>query len=134
MNRCSSPSGGSATNTTSSHQGDRFIVLTNDTHKNFRLAEAPADDFRESAWTTLIEGADDTYLLGVRCFDRWIVVEERVAGIDQMRILDRDGGQRRIAFPEGVYSVGIGTNAEYDTDVVRLSYASMVTPRHGVRL
>ena len=110
------------------HQGDRFIVRTNDTHKNFRLAEAPADDFRESAWTTLIEGADDTYLLGVRCFDRWIVVEERVAGIDQMRILDRDGDQRRIVFPESVYSVGLGTNAEYDTDVVRLSYASMVTP------
>ena len=110
------------------HQGDRFIVRSNDTHKNFRLAESPADDFRESAWSTLIEGSEDTYLLGVQCFDRWIVVEERAAGIDQVRVLDRDGGQRRIAFPESVYSVGIGANAEYDTNVVRLSYASMVTP------
>ena len=110
------------------HQGDRFIVRTNDTHKNFRLASSPANDFRESAWNTLIEGSDDTYLMGVQCFDRWLVVEERVAGIDQMRILDRDGGQRRIAFPESVYSVGFGANAEYETDVVRLSYASMVTP------
>lgn len=110
------------------HQGDRFIVRTNDTHKNFRLASTPADDFRESAWNTLIEGSDGTYLMGVQCFDRWLVVEERVAGIDQMRILDRDGGQRRIAFPESVYSVGFGANAEYETDVVRLSYASMVTP------
>ena len=110
------------------HQGDRFIVRTNDTHKNFRLATTPANDFHESAWTTLIEGSRDTYLIGSQSFDRWIVVEERVAGIDQVRILDRVGGQRRIVFPESVYSVGIGANAEYDTNVVRLSYASMVTP------
>ena len=101
---------------------------SNDTHRNFRLATAPANDFRESAWNTLIEGSDDTYLIGFTCFDQWIVVEERVDGIDQMRVLDRDGGQHRIAFPEPVYSVGLGTNAEYETDVVRLSYASMVTP------
>ena len=110
------------------HQGDRFVVRSNDAHRNFRLATAPANDFRESAWTTLIEGSDDTYLLGFRCFERWIAVAERVAGIDQIRILDRDGKDRRIAFPESVYSVGLGANAEYDTDVVRLSYASMVTP------
>ena len=110
------------------HQGDRFVVRTNDTHRNFRLATAPANDFRESAWTTLIEGSNDTYLLGFQCFDQWIAVSERVAGIDQILILDRDGSQRRIPFPESVYSVGIGANAEYDTDVVRLSYASMVTP------
>ena len=110
------------------HQGDRFIVRSNDTHRNFRLASTPANDFTESAWTTLIEGADDTYLLGFTCFDRWIAIEERVAGIDQVRILDREGGERRVAFPESVYSVGFGANAEYDTDVVRLSYASMVTP------
>ena len=110
------------------HQGDRFVVRTNDTHRNFRLATSPADDFQESAWSTLIEGSDDTYLIGVACFDQWIVVEERVRGIDQVRILDRDGGERRVAFPESVYSVGLGANAEYDTDTVRLSYASMVTP------
>ena len=110
------------------HQGDRFIVRSNDTHRNFRLASTPANDFTESTWTTLIEGSDDTYLLGFICFDRWIAVEERVAGIDQVRILDRDGRERRISFPESVYSVGFGANAEYDTDVVRLSYASMVTP------
>ena len=110
------------------HQGDRFVVRSNDEHRNFRLATSPANDFGESAWTTLIEGTDDTYLLGFTCFDRWIAIEERVAGIDQVRILDREGGERRVAFPESVYSVGFGANAEYDTDVVRLSYASMVTP------
>ncbi|MCY3822184.1 MAG: S9 family peptidase [Gammaproteobacteria bacterium] len=110
------------------HQGDRFVVRSNDKHRNFRLATAPENDFSESAWTTLIEGADDTYLLGFTCFDRWIAVEERVAGIDQVRILDREGGERRVAFPESVYSVGFGANAEYGTDMVRLSYASMVTP------
>ncbi len=110
------------------HQGDRFIVRTNDTHRNFRLATTPADDFHESAWSTLIEGSDDAYLLGAVCFDQWVVVEERVRGIDQVRILDRDGGERRVAFPESIYSVGTGANAEYDTNIVRLSYASMVTP------
>ena len=37
------------------HQGDRFVIMTNDNHQNFRLATAPEDDPTESAWETLLQ-------------------------------------------------------------------------------
>lgn len=110
------------------HQGDRFIIRTNDAHKNFRLAAAPQEDFGEARWSTLIAGAENAFLRGFACFDQWIAVEERLDGIDQIRILDRQGRSHRIAFPEDLHAVGLGANAEYETDAIRLSYASMVTP------
>ena len=110
------------------HQGDRFVIRTNDRHKNFRLAVAPEDDFGEGRWTTLIDGSDRTYLGGFECFRDWIVVEERVDGIDEIRIVDRAGASRHIGLPEPLHTVDIGANAEFDSGEVRLDYASMVTP------
>ena len=110
------------------HQGDRFVIRTNDRHQNYRLATAAEDAFGEDGWTTLIEGSDNTYVRGFQCFQDWIVVEERVDGIDQVRILDREGTSRRIELPEPLHTVGLGANAEYDADEIRLDYASMVTP------
>ena len=110
------------------HQGDRLVIRTNDRHRNYRLAVAPEDAFGEERWDTLIEGADTAYLTGFQCFRDWIVVDERVDGIDQVRIVDRAGASRYVELPEPLHTVGLGANAEYDIDEVRLDYASMVTP------
>ena len=110
------------------HQGERFVIRTNDRHKNFRLVTAPVDDPKEASWTVLIEPSDDRYLLGFQCFDQWIVAEERVEGIDQIRILDANDISHYIDFPDSARVVGIGANAEYQTDAIRLHYSSMVTP------
>ena len=110
------------------HQGDRFVIRSNDQHQNFRLAITPGDDPRASNWTTLIEGSDRRFLRGFHCFDQWIALAERVDGLDQIRLIDRDGQSRYIEFPEPVYTVSLGPNREYVTDTIRLSYASMVTP------
>ena len=110
------------------HQGDRFVIRTNDLHKNFRLAVAPDGAFGEERWTGLVDGSDTVYIRGLQCFRDWIAVEERVAGIDQVRILDRTGGAHHVALPEPLHTVGLGANEEYDAAEVRLHYASMVTP------
>ena len=110
------------------HQGDRFVIRTNDLHKNFRLAVAPDGAFAEERWTALLEGSDTVYIRGFQCFRDWIAVEERVEGIDQVRFLDRTGGTHRVALPEPLHTVGLGANEEYDATEVRLHYASMVTP------
>ena len=110
------------------HQGERFVIRTNDRHKNFRLVTAPVNDLSEASWAGLIEPSDDRYLLGFQCFDQWIVVEERLEGIDQIRILDANDISHYIDFPDPVRVVGIAGNAEYHTNAVRLHYSSMVTP------
>ena len=110
------------------HQGDRFVIRTNDTHKNSRLATSPADDPTESSWMPLLEASDSHYIRAVDAFQDFIAVEERVGGLDHIRLIDRAGRSTFITFPESVYAARIDTNSEFETGTLRLEYTSMVTP------
>ncbi len=101
-------------------------ILTNDDHINFRLASASPEAPGE--WTTVIAGSDQVYLRGVSSFARHLVIEERVDGLDQIRLRTYAGDEHRVAFPEASYTAGLGTNPEFDTTDYRIGYASMVTP------
>ena len=116
------------------HQGNRFVVRTNDTHKNSRLATAPVDDPTEGSWMPLVEVSDSHYIRLVKAFDDFVVLEERVDGLDQVRLIDRAGKSTYVSFPESVYSAHMGANMEYQTDTLRLEYTSMVTPTTIFRL
>jgi oligopeptidase B len=106
--------------------GERFFVRANDTHENFRVATAPLAD--PAAWQTLREGDARTYITGVTPFASYVAIEERLDGLDQVRLVFPDGAERRIAFPEASYAASLGTNAEADAPLLRLAYSSMVTP------
>ena len=110
------------------HQGDRFIIRTNDTHKNTRLATAPGDDPTEQAWVPLVDASDTHYIRGFDTFQDFIAVEVRIDGLDHVQLMSRDGNSRYIQFPESAYTAGIGRNREFQTDTLRLDYTSMVTP------
>ena len=110
------------------HQGDRFIIRTNDTHKNSRLATAPADDPTEAAWQPLVDATDDLYITGFDTFQDFIAVEMRIDGLDHVRLMWRDGSIKNVEFPEATYSASVGRNREFQTDTLRLYYDSMVTP------
>ena len=110
------------------HQGDRFIIRTNDTHKNTRLATAPGDDPTDAAWQPLVDASDSHYITGFDTFQDFIAVEVRIDGLDHVRLMWRDGREKNISFPESAYSAGVGQNREFRTDTLRLDYTSMVTP------
>ena len=111
------------------HHGTHFYIRTNDTHENFRLARAPVDDPAEANWQTVVAGSDRDYLMGLDCFADFLVLEQRVDGLDQIRIRDYTGREHNVAFPETSYDAGLGTNAEYQTGMLRIGYDSMVTPQ-----
>ncbi|WP_066557841.1 S9 family peptidase [Croceicoccus bisphenolivorans] len=108
--------------------GDRVFVHTNDTHENFRLAQTTLNKLDE--WDTLIAGSDDFYLTGFEMFEAFYVTEGRLHGLDQVEVRYYDDPARiePVAFPEASYTAGLGDNPEYETDTLRLSYFSMVTP------
>jgi oligopeptidase B len=111
------------------HHDDHLYIRTNDSHKNFRVVRAPIANPQESNWETVIAGNDRDYLTGLDCFADFFVLEERIDGLDQIRIRDYDGNEHTVAFPEQSYDAGLGTNAEYATQVLRIGYDSMVTPQ-----
>jgi oligopeptidase B len=109
-------------------RGGVLFIHANDTHENFRLATAPLAD--PGTWTTLIEGSDDFYLTGFDLFRDFYVVEGRVRGLDriELRYYDDPARIEPIVFPEASYDAGLGDNPEWASDVLRLSYESMVSP------
>jgi oligopeptidase B len=104
----------------------RLWILANDEHINFRLAEA--DPASPADWKTVIAGSDHVYLRGVTAFRDHLVVQERVHGLDQIRLRTYSGEERRIAFPEASYTAALGSNPEFAPTAYRLGYSSMITP------
>lgn len=113
------------------HQGDWLWMLINDKGRNFRLVRCacacplpPA-----SAWEEVIAHRSEVCLEAVDAFQDFLVVTERDRGLPQVLILDTERGEsHRIAFPEAVYAVSVGSNPEYATQTLRIHYESPVTP------
>ncbi len=108
-----------------SGQGTLFVRV-NDTHRNFRVCTAWPENPGE--WHELIAGSDQVYIRDLTALRDWLVLGERVNGLDQLRIRAVDGTEHRIALPEASYTVSLGENPEYAPEMVRVYYQSMVTP------
>ena len=111
------------------HQGDRFVIMTNDNHANFRIVTAPEDDPTEASWETLLQGSDSLYILDYYLTEDYIAVEERIDGLDQVRIIDREDESTHVEFPEASYDAGIQSRPEFDVNTLRIGYTSMTTPQ-----
>jgi oligopeptidase B len=121
------------------HAGDRLLILHNDGAENFEIASAPlpsrplageGNGPGASAWTPLVPHDPATRLLSVDGFADYTVVSFRRDGLTGLRVLPggRPEDARDLTFPEPVYTVGPGTNFDFDTTIFRLGYTSMVTP------
>ncbi len=108
--------------------GDTLYILSNDTHKNCRLLQVALDDPAEKNWQEIIPASDTCYLTGFQCFQDFMIVAERSHGQEQLRVRDYEGAEHHVAFPEDSFTAGLGSNAEFDTQVLRVGYQSMITP------
>lgn len=116
------------------HHGDRFFILTNDGAVNFRLMEMPCarstDDPGNESWREVIPHRDSVYLTGVTALQDHLIVYERDYGLPQIRVRRLSTGEEHlIAFDEPTYALDEGDVCEFDSDVLRFEYSSMVTPR-----
>ncbi|MFT4635418.1 MAG: oligopeptidase B [Chitinophagales bacterium] len=110
------------------HAHGEFFIMANDTHKNFRLLTVSDENSIKGNWKTLIEGSDDSYLLGMQTFRDFMVIKSRDAGLEKIHIRRYNGDNHEVAFPEVLFTADIGVNLEFSQDFVRLSYESMITP------
>ena len=109
------------------HGGGDFYIRVNDVHKNFRLVSTAVERLAPEHWQEVIAPSASRYLRGHVAFENALVVHERVDGLDQVRI--RHGGEEHcVQFPEPVYAVWLGPNAEPAVGPLRLGYSSLVTP------
>ena len=107
-------------------RGDKLFIRTNDDHVNFRVAAASIA--KPAAWTTLIAGSTQDYITGITAFTSYLAVQGRRGGLDRIVLRKDDGSETVLPFTEAAYTASIGSNLEPDALLLRVGYASMVTP------
>ncbi len=113
-----------------SHMGDHFYFHTNLNAQNFRLMKAPVTDPGKENWEEVIPHRHNVLLEGVEMFGNYLVAEERVNGLCNLRIIPWDGSaEHNLDFGEPAYQACTIDNYEFDTSLLRYRYASMTTPR-----
>ena len=111
------------------HQGDRFLIRTNDRGRNFRLVEANVESPDQTNWREIVAHRDDVMLEGVLAFEDAVVLAERSGGLPRFRSLTRGiSAGVAAAFEEPTYTAFPHDNREYATTSFRYSYQSLVTP------
>lgn len=105
-----------------------FIIRSNRDHSNFDLLVQPVTGDPGGAWQPLVRGDASRYIHGYHVFKNFIAILDRIEGLDQLTILTKGGDAHTVQFAEDVYECGLGANCVYDTDVVRVTYTSMITP------
>lgn len=111
------------------HQGDRFVILTNDGAHNFRLMAAPVDRPGRESWTEIVPERAGVRLNGTDVHVRHIVLGQRSDGLQRLEVLDtRTGELHVVEQPDRAYTAFGGSNPVYDTPVMRFFYTSLNTP------
>ncbi len=108
---------------------DRFLIHTNDQAKNFKIMEAPLDKPGKENWKEYIPHREDVLIEGIDEFANYIAISERKNGLTNLAIRNlKDNSQHYLDFGEAAYTVYPSTNAEYDSEVLRYGYTSLITP------
>jgi oligopeptidase B len=110
------------------HGNGEFVIRSNLRHQNFDIYRVPEQDTAHDNWQMWIEGDAAHYLTGHLLLSDHLVIEERIDGLDQVRVVPRNDQQYYVEFPEATYAAGLGINPNFDAAKLRLSYTSLTTP------
>ncbi len=111
------------------HHGDYFYVVTNDGAINFKLMKTPVTSPSKENWQVVIPHREDVMLSGISLFAKYLIIYERKNGLPCATIRNFDTGKEDdITFPEPTYGFFEGSNPEFNTNILRFSYTSLITP------
>ena len=112
------------------HYGEEFYITTNKKAENFRIVRAPVSDPSEKNWIDFIPYKAAVKIENINFFSDYAVVSELENGLEYLKVIDlkSKAPAKRIATDESVYTMGLGSNPEFNTDAIQYRYASMITP------
>ncbi|WP_224093889.1 S9 family peptidase [Nostoc sp. MS1] len=111
------------------HHSDYFYIVTNEEAVNFKLVKTPIAAPSKENWQTIIPHREDVLLSGVSLFNNHLVIYERKDGLKTARVRNLStGSEKSIIFPEPTYQFSEGSNPEFNTNILRFNYNSLITP------
>jgi len=106
----------------------KFLIRTNWNAKNFRMMECPLDKTAKENWKEVVPHRADVLLENIEEFKDYVILSERKNGLNELRVLKKDGSDYYMKFDEPVYTASVGANPEYNTKKLRYNYTSLTTP------
>lgn len=107
-----------------------FYILTNDGAENFKLMRAEEDHPYYAHWETWIAHDPEVLLQDIHLFDRFLVIQQRSSGLNQIRIKpwNNDQAEHIVKFRDESYDCWLGPNKQKETKTLRIVYSSLTTP------
>ena len=111
------------------HEG-YFFIATNEDAQNFKLMKASISNLARDQWQEITPHRADVMLEWMDTFKDYLVLYERRDGLKQIRISAADGvsNVHYVNFPEEDYYFESEPNPEYETNILRFKYSSLITP------
>ncbi len=110
------------------HYGDHFYIRTNDQAQNFKLVKAPITNPSKENWIDVVPHRPEVLLEDFDLFSKYLVTQERSNGLTEIHIQPWEGEGHSLAFEDETYTAYVGTNPEFDTNILRFGYNSLVSP------
>lgn len=111
------------------HWGDRFYILTNENAINFQLMETPVSTPDCAHWQVFIPHEEKVLLEDIDAYADHLVISERRGGLPTLRVYQLSTGtSQTLSFPEPTYAVYAQSGPEFQTNILRFTYTSLITP------
>ena len=112
--------------------GESFVIKSNHAAPNFKLVKCSEKKRSIPNWQILQKHDEQIFIEDFEPFKNHLVVQEKKDGLTRLRIYNLIKNTIEILPPfEQTYTLYIGTNAHFDTNLVRIGYSSLTTP-HSV--
>jgi oligopeptidase B len=91
------------------------------------------DDTARASWSEVVAHRADVRLEDVDAFADHLVLSERTAGLERLRVRSvADGTDRLLEMPDDVYSAWVGANPEFTSTTLRYGYTSLAVPASDI--
>ena len=112
------------------YDGNWYILTNKDGATNFKLMKTDEANTDQSSWKEFIPHRKDILLSGIDIFKDFMVLSERVEGNTAINVKPWNGdAEHYINFGEDAYTARTSVNPEFNTNILRISFTSMTTPR-----
>ncbi len=111
------------------HRSGLFYIRINDKGRNFRLVSTPVDHLSKGNWKEILPHDPAVCLEGMDEFAGHLAIEAKENGLTQILIHNcKSAKNHKVRFPEPAYGVKIEPNPNFESNLLRFVYSSMVTP------
>ena len=113
------------------HRGEDLFIRTNaGGAEDYKIVRAPLAAPSKANWVDLVPHARGRMITGMTVYPDHLVRLEREDGLPRIVIRAlADGDEHSVSFPEEAYSLSLDGRLDFESRILRFTYASMTTPR-----